>query len=170
MAIGNMQPVLTLLEGFLASEFADTTYNRNQGSALLVDFVRQIASRADLTYSNLRITAPAVNTANDVDVESGAVGLIAVIAATNATATEDAAILTYETNTVTEGTTRYITMLNVDAAASTATGKMFYQVFPEPIPMAALSWSAVDNGADGDIEGITLTAAGGIRVMLVYAE
>jgi len=171
MAIGNLGATITLLEGFLASEFAPATYNRNQGSALIVDMVRQIASRADLTYSNLRVTAPALfDGSNDVDVESGAVGLIAVVAATNASAAEDLAVLTYETNTVVEGTTRYTTMLNVDAAGTTATGRMYYAIYPAPIPMAALSWSVVDNGADGDIEGTTLGDANGIKVMLIYAE
>lgn len=171
MAIGNLGAVMTLLEGYLASEFAPATYNRNQGTGMLPDFIKQIASRADLTYSNLRVTRPLLfDGTNDVDVEAGAVGLIAVIAATNASAAEDLAVLTYETNTVTEGTTRYTTSLNVDAAGSTATGKMFVAVYPEPIPMAALSWSVVDNGADADIEGTTLGDANGIKVMLVYAE
>lgn len=171
MAVGNLGASLNLLEGFLASEFAPATYNRTQGTAAIVDFVRQIASRADLTYSNLRVTAPVLfDGTNDVDVESGAVGLIAIIAATNSSAAEDEAVLVYETNTVTEGTTRYTAMLNVDAGGTTATGKMYSVVFPEPLAMAALSWSVVDNGADTDIEGVTLGDANGTKVMLVYAE
>jgi len=169
MAIGNLGSSLALLEGFLSSDFADATYNRNQGSALIVDFVRQIASRADLTYSNLRVSAPFVNTATEQTLETGAVGLIAVIAASNATAAEDIAVLTYEA-AVTEGTTRYTTALNLDGAGSTATGTMYYAVYPEPIPMAALYVSAVMNGSDTDIEGTTLGNAGGIRWMVVYAE
>lgn len=171
MAVGNLGATITLLEGFLASEFAPATYNRNQGSAFIVDMVRQIASRADLTYSNLRVTAPVLfDGTNDVDVEAGAVGLIAVIAATNSASAEDEAVLTYETNTVVEGTTRYITMLNVDADGTTAGGRMFYAIYPEPIAMAALSWSVVDNGSDTDIEGTVLGDANGTKVMLVYAE
>ena len=170
MAIGNLGASMQLLEGFLASEFAPATYNRNQGSALLPDFIKQIASRADLTYTNLRVTAPALfDGTNDVTVETGAVGLIAVIAATNASQSEDVGVLTYEA-AVTEGTTRYTTMLNVDAAGSTATGKMFYAVYPQPIAMAALYWSVVDNGADGDLEGTGLGDASATKVMLVYAE
>lgn len=170
MAIGNLGAAMQLLEGYLASEFAPATYNRNQGSALLPDFIKQIASRADLTYTNLRVTRPVLfDGTNDVTVETGAVGLIAVIAATNSSAAEDEAVLTYEA-AVTEGTTRYTTMLNVDAAGTTATGKMFYSVYPQPVAMAALYWSVVDNGADTDIEGTTLGDANGTKVMLVYAE
>ena len=171
MAIGNLGSSLNLLEGYLASEFADSTYNRNQGSALLVDMVRQIASRADLTYSNLRVTGPRLfDGSADVDVESGAVGLIAIVAATNASQSEDVGVLVYETNTVTEGTTRHVAMLGVDAAGTTATGKMYYAVYPEPLALAALSWSVVDNGADGDLEGTGLGDANGVKVMFVYAE
>lgn len=169
MAIGNLGSTMNLLEGYLASEFADTTYNRNQGSALIPEMVRQIASRADLTYTNLRVSAPTLNGATEQTIETGAVGVIALIAASNATASEDEAVLLYEA-AVTEGTTRYTVALNVDAAGSTATGKMFYAVFPEPIPMAALYVSAVHNGADGDIEGTTLADAGGLKWMVVYAE
>lgn len=171
MAVGNLGVCKQLLEGYLASEFAPATYNRNQGSSLIPEMVERIASRADLQYANLRVTKPILfDGTNDVDVEAGAVGLIAVIAATNSSAAEDLAVLTYETNTVTEGTTRYTTALNVDAAGTTATGRMFYAIYPEPIPMAALSWSVVDNGADTDIESTTLGDANGIKVMLVYAE
>lgn len=171
MAVGNLGASLNLLEGFLASEYAPATYNRNQGSALLVDMVRQIASRADLQYANLRVTAPVLfDGTNDVDVEAGAVGLIAIIAATNATETEAEMVLAYETNTPTEGTTRYLAALNVPAASTTATGRMFYAVYPQPIPMAALTWSVVDNGSDTDIEGTSLGTASGCKVMLVYAE
>ena len=171
MAIGNLGATMQLLEGYLASEFLSTTYNRNQGSALLPDFIRQIASRADLQYANLRVTRPVLfDGSADVDVESGAVGLIAIIAATNASQSEDVGVLVYETNTVTEGTTRHVEMLGVDAAGTTATGRMFYAVYPEPIPLAALSWSVVDNGSDGDLEGTGLGDANGVKVMLVYAE
>lgn len=169
MAIGNIGAPLTLLEGFLASEFAPATYKRNQGSALIVDMVRQIATRADLTYSNLRVSAPFVNTATEQTITAAACGLIALIAGTNVLQQEDAAVLVYEA-AVTEGTTRYVTALNVDAAASFATAKMYYQIFPEPLPLAALYISAVDNGGDTDIEGTTLADAGGVKWMVVYAN
>lgn len=171
MAIGNLDVSLKLLEGYLASEFAPATYNRNQGSALIPDMVRQIASRADLTFTNLRVTKPVLfDGTNDVDVEAGTVGLIAIIAATNASQSEDVGVLVYETASVTEGTTRHVAMLGVDAAGTTATGKMFYAVYPEPITLAALSWSVVDNGSDGDLEGTGLGDASGVKVMFVYAE
>jgi hypothetical protein len=170
MSIGNLGASLNLLEGFLASEFDAATYNRTQGTAAIVDMVRQIASRADLTYSNLRVTAPALfDGTNEVTVETGAVGLIAIIAATNSSAAEDEAVLVYEA-AVTEGTTRFCAMLNVDAAGTTATGTMYSVVFPEPLAMAKLYWSVVDNGSDTDIEGTTLGDANGTKVMLVYAE
>lgn len=169
MAIGNLGSAMNLLEGYLSSEFADTTYNRNQGSALIPEMVRAIASRADLTYANLRVSPPTLNGATEQTLESGAVGVIALIAASNASQVEDAAVLLYEA-AVTEGTTRYTVALNIDAANTTATGKMYYAVFPEPIPMAALYVSAVDNGADADIEGTTLADVGGLKWMVVYAE
>ena len=170
MAIGNLGVSMNLLEGFLASEFAAGTYNRTQGTSLIPEMVRQVASRPDLTYTNLRVTAPRLfDGTNAVTVETGAVGLIAIIAGTNASAAEDEAVIVYEA-AVTEGTTRYVAMLNVDAAGSLATGKVYSVVFPEPIVMAALYWSVVDNGADTDIEGTTLGDASGTRVMLVYGE
>ena len=55
-------------------------------------------------------------------------------------------------------------------APSIATGKMFSAIFPEPIPMAKLIWSVVDNGSDTDIEGTALGDANGTKVMLIYAE
>ena len=169
MAIGNLGATMQLLEGFLASDFAPATYNRNQGSALIPEMVRMIASRADLTYTNLRVSPPTLNAATEQTIESGAVGVIALIAASNATQAEDAAVLLYEA-AVTEGTTRYCVALNVDAANTTATGTMYYAIFPQPIPMAALYVSAVDNGADGDIEGTGLADVGGIKWMVIYAE
>lgn len=169
MAVGNLGASMQLLEGYLASEFSPATYNRNQGSALIPDMVRQIASRADLQYANLRVSAPVLNGATEQTLETGAVGVIALIAATNATQVEDAAVLLYEA-AVTEGTTRYTVALNVDAANTTATGRMYYAIFPQPIPMAALYVSAVDNGADTDIEGATLADVGGVKWMVVYAE
>lgn len=172
MAVGNLGVVMNQLRGFIASEFnAGSTSVTNQGLSILPEMVERIASRADLTESNLRVTAPTLfDGTNDVDVESGAVKLIAVVAQTNSSAAEDEAVILYETNSVTEGTTRYVLSMNVDAAASQATSKLYLAVFPEPIAMAALSWSVVDNGADGDIEGTTLGDANGTKVMLVYAE
>jgi predicted transporter len=71
---------------------------------------------------------------------------------------------------VTEGTTRYVAMINVNAAGTAATREALAVVFPEPVPFAALSWSVVDNGADTDIEGTTLGDTSGVKVMIVYAE
>lgn len=166
MAVGNLGVVMNQLRGFLASEFRNTGINSNQGMSILPEMVERIASRADLTESNLRVTAPKLfDGTNDVDVESGAVKLIAVVAAgVTTTLAEDSAVLFYETGTVTEGTTRYAAMLEVRP------GETSVMVFPEPLPMAALSWSVVDNGSDGDIEGTTLSDASGTKVMLVYAE
>jgi len=169
MAIGNLGSAMTQLQGYIASEFnASATQAHNQGLSLLPSLVRMIASRADLSYTNLRVTFPALNTSADADVEAGAVGLIAVVAQGNTTGTEDQAVLLYETNTVTEGTTRYLVALNLDQSSTVFSTYM--AVFPEPIPFAALSWSAVSNGADTDIEGTELADASSIRVMLVYGE
>jgi len=168
MAIGNLGSAMTQLQGYIASEFnASATRSHNQGLSLLPGLVRQIASRADLSYSNLRVTFPAFNSATEATVEAGAVGLIAVVAQGNTTGTEDQAVLTYEA-AVTEGTTRYTTALNLDQSSTVFSTYM--AVYPEPIPMAALYWSAVSNGADTDIEGTELADVSSIKVMLVYAE
>jgi hypothetical protein len=169
MAVGNMGGVITQLEGYLASEFAPATYNRNQGSGLIVDMVRQIASRADLSYTALKVTPPVLfDGTNDVTVVAAPAALIGIVAATNASAAEDEAVIVYEA-TVTEGTTRYVAMLNVDAGGTTATGTMYYTIFPQPIPVLKLIWSVVDNGSDTDIEGSTLGDANGTKVMIIYA-
>lgn len=169
MAIGNLGSALTQLQGYIASEFGATT--NNQGLSLLPEMVRTIASRADLTESYLRVTAPRLfDGTNDVDVESGAAKLIAVVAQTNASAAEDEAVLLYQTNTVTEGTTRYLAMVNCPAGGTSATAALTVAVYPEPIAFSALSWSVVDNGSDTDIESTTLGDANGTKVMLVYAE
>lgn len=167
MAIGNLGATMNLLRGYLASEFGTPN---NQGASLLPEMVERVASRADLTYTNLRVTKPVLfDGTNPVTVESGAVGVIAVVAQTLAAQAEDAAVLLYEASP-TIGTTRYTLALNVDAAGTAATAKMGSAVFPEPIPMAALYWAISDNGANGDIEGANPGDASGVRVMLVYAE
>lgn len=172
MAIGNLGATKNLIQGFIASEFQGTDAAPvPQGLSIFTEMVERVASRADLTESNLRVTAPVLfDGTNDVDVEAGAVKLIGVIAQSQTAQAEDAAVLFYETNTVTEGTTRYVAMINVNAAGTAATREAIAVVFPEPIPMAALSWSVVDNGADTDIEGTTLGDASGVKVMIVYAE
>jgi hypothetical protein len=170
MAVGNLGATLNQLQGYIASEFnASTVQAHNQGLSILPEMVRMIASRADLSEANLRVTAPRLfDGTNDVDVEAGACKLIAIVAQANTSQLEDGAVLLYETNTVTEGTTRHLLALNLDASATVFTTYM--AVFPEPVPFTALSWSVVDNGTDGDIEGTTLGDASGVRVMLVYAE
>lgn len=162
MAIGNLGVVKNLLEGYVASEF--TTFPTTQGLAILPEMVERIASRADLTQANLRVTRPIVfDGTNEVTVETGAVVVIAAVISALSTESEDEALILYEA-APTEGTTRYTLALNVDA------GKIAVAVFPEPIPMAALYWSVVDNGSDGDIEGTSLGTASRTKVMLVYAE
>lgn len=162
MSLGNLGATMNQLEGYIASEF-NTVHN--QGLSILPAVVRSIASRADLTESNLRVTAPQYfDGTNDVDVESGAVKLIAVVAMALSTLTEDGAVVLYETNTVTEGTTRYPFALEVTA------GKTTVVAFPEPHAMSALSWSVVDNGSDTDLEGTNLMEANLVKVMFVYAE
>jgi len=167
MAIGNLGASLNQLQGFIASGFGAPN---NQGLSLVPEMVERIASRADLTESNIRVMPPRLfDGTNAVTLETTAVKLIAVIAQSLAAQVEDAAVLFYEA-AVTEGTTRYVAMINVDAANTAATARATAVVFPEPIPMAALYWSVVDNGADGDIEGTTLGDASGVRVLVVYAE
>lgn len=163
MAIGNLGAVKNLLEGYISHEFITGSVPLNQGLSLLPEMVERIASRADLTYTNLRVTKPIVNSANDVDVESGAVGLIAVVVA-NDEASNDTAVAIYATNTVTEGTTDPLGGLYFVGQQEV---KVF--VLPEPLPLAALSWSAMLGTQAGTAAG-TLSTAGTVRVMLVYAE
>jgi hypothetical protein len=171
MSVGNLGVSINQLEGFIASEFVGGSgYPTTQGLSLLPDMVRQIASRADLTEANLRVTPPRLfDGTNDVTVEAGACRLIAIVAQSNASQSEDVGVLVYEA-AVTEGTTRHVAMLNVDAGGSAATAKMAIAVYPEPVPLAALYWSVVDNGANGDLESTGLGDANGVKVMIVYAE
>lgn len=163
MAVGNLGAVKNLLEGFISHEFIASGAPLNQGLSLLPEMVERIASRADLTYTNLRVTAPAVNTSADVDVEAGAVGLIAVVVQ-NDEATDQTAVVIYATNTVTEGTTDPLGGMYVAAAQTTQV-----YVLPQPLALAALSWSA-SLGTTVGIEAGTLSTAGAVKVMLVYAE
>ena len=168
MAVGNLGSVMTQLQGYISSEFNAVN---NQGLALFPEMVRMVAARADLGETNLRVTAPRLfDGTNDVDVEAGAVKLIGIVAQSQTAQAEDAAVLVYETATVTEGTTRYVATLMVNAGGSAATREAQAVIFAEPVTCAALSWSVVDNGADTDIEGTTLGDADGVRVMFVYAE
>lgn len=169
MAVGNLGSALTQLQGYIASEF--NTVN-NQGLALVPDMVRMVASRADLTENSLRVTVPRFfDGTNDVDVESTAVKLIAVIGMSTASSAEDGMIVLYNNNTVTEGTTLFLAAVNVPGGGTLATARAVAHVFAEPITFdTALSWSIVDNGSAGDIEGTSLGDANGIKVCLVYAE
>jgi hypothetical protein len=169
MSLGNYGSVMAQLQGYIATEFGSAPHN--QGLSLFPQLVALVASRADLTDTNLRVAAPRLfDGTNDVDVEAGAVHLIGVVVQSLAAQAEDAAVLFYETNTVTEGTTRYVAAVMVNAGGTAATAEAQAVVFAEPIPMTALSWSVVDNGADTDIEGTTLGDASGVRVMVVYSE
>lgn len=163
MAVGNLGAVKNLLEGFLAHEFIANGVPTNQGLSLLPEMVERIASRADLTYTNLRVTAPAAFAATNVDVESGAVGLIAVVIS-NDEAANDTAVAIYGTTTVTEGTTDPLGGIYVVGQQEC---KAF--VLPEPLPLAALSYSAM-LGTEAGIEAGTLSTSGAVTVMLVYAE
>ncbi len=163
MSIGNLGVVKNLLEGYVASEF--NTFPTSQGLAMLPALVETVvAGRADMTQANLRVTRPILfDGTNEVTVETGVVKVIAAVIASLSTESEDEALTLYEA-AVTEGTTRYTLALNVDP------GAIAVSVFPEPIPMAALYWSVVDNGSDTDIEGTSLGTANRTKVMLVYAE
>ena len=172
MPLSNVGAVVNLIQGYVASEFSTATYNTNQGLSLFPELIQRIASRNDLTGKTLKVTSPAdFDGTNDVDVSSTAAILLGFVMGTNATATEDFALLFYNTITPVEGTTLYQAMLDVPAAATKATGRVLCAVYPEPVEFAtALSYSVVQNGADLDIEGTLLGTANGERIMVVYAN
>jgi hypothetical protein len=160
MAIGNMGAVLNLLQGFVASEFGDSA-RQNQGLSLLPEMVRQIASRAELTDANLRVSAPRLfDGSADIDIETGAVDLIAVVFDNTEAATNTPVI--YDETAVTEGTT--VPRVKLSMAASS----LQVVVFPEPMPLAALAWSVLDGDALDNAS--VLAAASSVRAMFVYSE
>lgn len=180
MSAGNWGVVEHLIQGFLASSFNKdsngvpvTTNPSDQGAtaSIFLDQIRLVATRADLTQANIKVAAPQwFDGTNDVDVSTSACVLLGAVAMTNATNAEDAFITFYNTNTPTEGTTRYLAGFNVPAGGTAATAKIQAVVYPVPVAFdTALTWSAVDNGSDTDIEGTALADANGVLVMVVYA-
>jgi hypothetical protein len=160
MAIGNMGAVLNLIQGYVATGFEDTA-RQNQGLSLLPEIVRQIASRADLTYDNLRVYGPALfDGTNDVDIETGAVGLIAIVFDNTEAATNTPVV--FDDNAVTEGTT--VPRVKFSMAASS----LQTLIFTEPLALAALSWSVLDGDALDNAS--VLAAASSVRAMFIYAE
>lgn len=160
MSIGNLGGVMNQIEGFIASEFL--TSRNHQGLAMFPALIREVATQANLTESNLRVTAPQLfDGTNDVDVESGTVRLFGVVLDNSEAA--DNAFVVYETNTVTEGTTDPKLIIEVPASTAMAV------VIPGGVVLDALSWSVTDAGTTA-IEAGTLAAANSVKVMLVYAE
>lgn len=174
MSAGNWGVVEHLIQGFLASSFLPgTTAKSDQGASasVFLDAIRLVATRADLTQANIKVAAPVLfDGTNDVDVSAAACVLLGVVAQSNASLAEDALILFYNTATPTEGTTRYYAAVPVAGGSSQATSSITSAVFTTPVPFStALSWSAVDNGSDADIEGTSLADASSVKVMVVYA-
>lgn len=161
MAIGNLGAVQNLLQGYAASGFSKV--RSNQGLSLLPWMVTQIASRAELTYTNLRVSAPMVNAAAEIVLESGAVGLIALVI-DNAEAANATTVYAYPSATVTEGGQLF------SAGVLVAAGQMHVAVFPEPIPMAALSLQAIQSDSAVNQEAGTVSTAGAVTILAVYAE
>jgi len=160
MSVGNYGAVMHQLQGFIASEFA--LARSHQGLSYFPQLIQLVASDASLAEANLRVTAPRFfDGTNDVDVEAGAVRLLGIVVDNTEAASN--ALVIYETNTVTEGTTDIELYLELDASEARAI------VIPGGLPLAALSWSATDGG-NAAMEAGTLSAANSLKVMLVYAE
>lgn len=180
MSAGNWGTVEHLVSGFLASEFTKdsngvpvSTNPSDQGAtqSIFMDAIRLVATRADLTEANIKVMAPKWFGTAEVLAYTGAAKLLGVVAMTNSTCAEDAAVLFYDTaSAVTEGTDKFISAVFVGAGGTAATAKIASVVFTTPIPFATgITYSAVDNGSAGDIEGTSLADANGLLVMLVYA-
>lgn len=160
MSVGNLGSVMTQLQGYIASEFLT---NSNQGLSLFPRMCEMALTRADMTDANARVTVPALHDGiNDVDVEAGAVHLVGIVAYNGDT--EVQTVYCYNTNLPIEGTSLFHAALILD----TLTAKAL--VFPEPIPMAALSWSVVQSDTPANQKGILLASPYTVRVMLVYTE
>jgi len=167
MAAGNVGTAITLLEGFLASDFG-STYIQSQGMALLPDLVRQVASRADISSSlNLHVMEPTLFVSTDLNVNATACQLVALVGASIGTTQIQSAVLAYDANTVVEGTTIYYAMLHLpDGDTSPSFGAT---VFLDPIGFATgLRLSVTDNVTAGNIEGTGLGTASVTKVMAVY--
>lgn len=180
MSAGNWGTVEHLIQGFLASQFnkdsngvPTSSQPSDQGAtaSIFLDQIRLVATRADLTQANIKVAAPQwFDGTNDVDVSTSACVLLGAVVMSTATESEDEMVTFYNTNTPTEGTTRYLAALNVAAGSSAATARMSAVVYPIPVPFdTALTWSVVDNGSDTDIESTSLGTANGVLVMVVYA-
>jgi hypothetical protein len=160
MSVGNIGGVMNQLEGFLATEYANS--RNHQGLAIFPGLIREVVTQANLTEANLRCTAPRLfDGTNDVDVEAAAVRLFGIVI--DNTEAADNALIVYETNTVTEGTTDPKLVVEVPSSSALAL------VIPGGVALDALSWSACDGGTVA-IEAGTLAAASSLKVMLVYAE
>jgi hypothetical protein len=179
MSLGNWGVVKNQIEGLGASEpeFEDRlagteTWGRNQGTASFLSALDGIATRADLDPSkDIKVRVALFDGVNDVDISTTPALLLGAMAWTNATQSEDVAVLFYNTNTPTEGTTRYLASFMVGAGGTAATAKSSSVVYTEPVEFTtALTFSVVDNGADGDIEAAGLGDASGVKVLIVYAN
>lgn len=180
MSAGNWGTVEHLIQGFLASSFNKdsngvpvSTNPSDQGvtASIFLDAVRLVATRADLSQANIKVAAPVWFGSAEVLAYTGAAVLIGAVAMTTSGTAEDEAVLFYDTaSAVTEGTDKFISALFVGAGGSAATAKIASVVFPTPVPFATgITWSVVDNGSAGDIEGTALADATTVLVMLVYA-
>ena len=159
MALGNLGAVRNLLDNFVATTYVGA--RSHQGVALFPELCARVATRADLTYTNLRVYGPdTFDGTNDVDIEAGAVGLIGVLIDNTEAAIN--ALVIYNTATVTEGTTDPKLVITVPASS------MLAVVFPEPVALAAFSYSAIDG--DQTAGGTTLAAASSLISTFVYCE
>jgi len=105
--MANFASIATTLEGALNNEL--NLARSNQGVWEWYNALQRIMSANRFTGTP-RIDGPVLLTATDRDVETGAVRLFGLLSDNSMTA-EDLYLLTYNTNTVTEGTTDALEMM-----------------------------------------------------------
>lgn len=145
------------VEGFVASEF---NARATQGVALFPGLAFEVLSRADLV-GTAAMTAPLANATTATGVETNAVGAKIVGAVVDNSGAGKAVVHFFDA-APTLGTTEPVGAVVVPA------GKSGVVLFPEPVAADRLYWEATTTFLPGG--GYTRSAAGSVRVMLVYAK
>lgn len=168
MAYGNYGAVKNLLEGYVATDLANTgTTNlarTTQGTAILPSLIHQVAARPDFSnLYNLKVYAAfAANTTASITIESVATQGVIGIAWDNSD-TVDGYLVVYGIATGVIGTTQQAITLYMKNKTSGAV------VFPEPVvPVTntGLSWNVTTNVTPG----ATASTASKVSVVVIYAK
>lgn len=157
--MANFASIATTLEGALANEL--NLARGSQGVWEWYNALQRIMSQNRFTGTP-RMDGPVQLTATDRDVEAGAVVLFGLLA-DNSQAAEDAFILTYNTNTVTEGTTDFLAVLWAPRNAISTV------VFPEGVTFSTAFTISDSLGTTVGLEAGTLSTTHP-TIIAIYTE